>query len=164
MEQGYDLRDLAVCAQFFVDPASKVEREAGPLEVDAATGNDRATAAVAYPSIWDIWPEVHKMAQVRAVEVDMHVELRSRSGGEVVCSGPTFKVTYQRPATSTLSLLLLLLLLLRCRRRPPPPSQTRRMGASASSAARFSQTGWISWLNDCFYSPPRPASARGVGR
>lgn len=69
MEQGYDLRDLAVFAQFSVDPETKVETEASPMEVDPNTGNDQATAAVAYPSIWDIWPEVHKMAHVRAVEV-----------------------------------------------------------------------------------------------
>lgn len=56
-------------AQFFVDRDAKVEREAGPLEVDAGTGNDQATAEVAYPSIWDIWPDVSKMAHVSAVEV-----------------------------------------------------------------------------------------------
>lgn len=77
VDQGYDLRDLAVFAQFFVDPESKVEREAGPLEVDPSTGNDQATAAVAYPSIWDIWPEVHKMAYVRAVEVRLCCETSS---------------------------------------------------------------------------------------
>lgn len=67
--QGHDPRDLRVFAHFFVDPEARVERRAGPLEVDALTGNDRATAAVDYPSIWDIWPKLYTMTRVKAVEV-----------------------------------------------------------------------------------------------
>ncbi|CAM9702976.1 unnamed protein product [Scytosiphon promiscuus] len=97
--RGHDPRDLSVSAQFCIDPKAAVEREAGPLEVDAATGNDQATAAVAYPSIWEVWPEVYTMTHIRAVEVEMIVRIRSRSSGEVVYTGPTLKITYWRPST-----------------------------------------------------------------
>lgn len=78
MAQGYDLRDLAVHAKFFVDPEAEVERVAGLLlreDADAESGGDLATAAVSYPSIRQIWPEVSKMAHVRAVEVRTYYEL-----------------------------------------------------------------------------------------
>lgn len=77
--QGYDPRDLTVFAHFFVDPESKVEREASPLELEASTGNDRATAAVAYPSIREIWPEVYTTAHIRAVEVRSLVHVGKQS-------------------------------------------------------------------------------------
>lgn len=53
-----------------------MEREAGPLEVDAATGDDQATAVVVYPSIWDVWPEVYTMTHVSAVEVHSFAYVR----------------------------------------------------------------------------------------
>lgn len=66
--QGCELRDFAAWARFFVDSpnAAVVEKSAGPLEVDAA---GRAHAAVTYPSMLNIWPEVYNVDSIRVIEV-----------------------------------------------------------------------------------------------
>lgn len=64
--QGCELRDLAVRAQFFVNPEVKVEKTASHLKIDAS---GHAYAAVSYPSILEIWPEVYKIPSIRVVEV-----------------------------------------------------------------------------------------------
>ena len=66
--RGHELRDLAVRARFFIDAqgANVVEKMASPLEVDAS---GHAHATVTYPSIMDIWPEMHGMDSIRVIEV-----------------------------------------------------------------------------------------------
>ncbi|CAN0023659.1 unnamed protein product [Scytosiphon promiscuus] len=100
--QGHGLEDLTVSARFYVHPDARAERVAGLVGVDADPASGaRAIAAVPYPSIWQIWPEVGKMAHILAVEVDLQVELRTRSG-DIIHTAPVVKVTYRRPATKTL--------------------------------------------------------------
>ncbi|CAB1102873.1 unnamed protein product [Ectocarpus sp. CCAP 1310/34] len=99
-----ELRDVTVCARFSVDPASRVERFAS-LPLDGAAGGGgggdpagvvggrrgRADAAVEFPSIMEIWPEVYKVDNIRVMEVDMVVEVRS-SEGNILYTGPTLKL------------------------------------------------------------------------
>lgn len=77
-----ELRDFTVCARFSVDPASRVERFASlPLDGAAGGGGDgdpagavggrrgQVDAAVEFPSIMEIWPEVYKVDNIRVMEV-----------------------------------------------------------------------------------------------
>lgn len=80
---GSELRDVAVCARFSVDPASKVERFAslslGGADGGGGGGGDpagavggrggRVDAVVEFPSIMEIWPEVYKVDNIRLMEV-----------------------------------------------------------------------------------------------
>ncbi|CBN79520.1 hypothetical protein Esi_0011_0046 [Ectocarpus siliculosus] len=110
-----EIRDFTVCARFSVDPASRVERFAS-LPLDGAAGGGgggggdpagavggrrgRVDAAVEFPSIMEIWPEVYKVDNIRVMEVDMVVEVRS-SDGNILYTGPTLKITYRRSAART---------------------------------------------------------------
>ncbi|CAN0106627.1 unnamed protein product, partial [Ectocarpus sp. 4 AP-2014] len=77
-----ELRDFTVCARFSVDPASRVERFAS-FPLDGAAGGSgggdpagavggrrgRVDAAVEFPSVMEIWPEVYKVDNIRVMEV-----------------------------------------------------------------------------------------------
>ncbi|CBJ28135.1 expressed unknown protein [Ectocarpus siliculosus] len=63
-------------------------REAGP--------NGRVYGGVQCPSMKDLWPEVYSAAAVRVVQVDLRVEIRSRSG-DFLHLDSELKVIYRRP-------------------------------------------------------------------
>ncbi|CAB1097009.1 unnamed protein product [Ectocarpus sp. CCAP 1310/34] len=91
---GQDLRSLRVTAHFGVDSVHKVGKVTSPIQLGS---NGRAYAGVFYPSMQEIWPELYSTSNIRVVEVDLVVEIRSDSG-EYQYVGPQLKVTYLRAA------------------------------------------------------------------
>ncbi|CAM9475560.1 unnamed protein product [Ectocarpus fasciculatus] len=91
---GQDLRSLRVTAHFGVDSVHKVGKITSPIQLGP---NGRAYAGVFYPSMQEIWPELYSTSNIRVVEVDLVVEIRSDSG-EYQYVGPQLKVTYLRAA------------------------------------------------------------------
>eukprot|EP00903_Cladosiphon_okamuranus_P011771 g11065.t1 len=91
---GQDLSSLRVTAHFGVDAVHKVGKVTNPVQVGE---NGLAYAGVFYPSMQEIWPELYSTSNIRMVEVDLVVEIRSDSG-EYQYVGPQLKVTYVRAA------------------------------------------------------------------
>eukprot|EP00752_Nemacystus_decipiens_P004978 g4527.t1 len=89
---GSHLPFLAATVYFSVRSGQKVERAAGPMQV----GEDgRVYAAVQYPSMSELWPDIYRTRAVRVVQVDVYVEVRSERE-TIRYPGTDFKVTYRR--------------------------------------------------------------------
>lgn len=71
---GHHLGSLRVTAHFGVDAVHKVGKVTLPVQTFS---NGRAYAAVFYPSMQEIWPELYNTANIRVVEV--------RSVSSIVC-------------------------------------------------------------------------------
>eukprot|EP00752_Nemacystus_decipiens_P003691 g3401.t1 len=89
---GQPLRALSARARFSVSAGRKADREIGPLQ--AAT-NGRVYGVVQYPSMNELWPDVYNTTAVRAVEVNLCVEVRSLHQKELYLR-QELKVMYRR--------------------------------------------------------------------
>eukprot|EP00752_Nemacystus_decipiens_P004977 g4526.t1 len=92
---GPHLAFLTAKVHFSVNADHKSESATGPMEVGA---DGRVYAAVQYPSLKDLWPEIYHNRGVRVVQVDVFVEVQSGSTS-LRYPGTEFKVTYQREKT-----------------------------------------------------------------
>ncbi|CAM9662301.1 unnamed protein product [Ectocarpus sp. 12 AP-2014] len=90
---GHDPRGLRVTVIFGVDAVHQIACVTSPIQV-AADG--RAYSRVFYPSLEEVWPELYYTVDVRAVEVDVAVEILSDDGREFRYVGPHLKVGYTR--------------------------------------------------------------------
>ncbi|CAM9752243.1 unnamed protein product, partial [Scytosiphon promiscuus] len=72
--EGQDLEQLSTTVHFSVNSGRQVVRPAGPMLV----GQDGLIyAAVKYPSMEELWPDVYETHGVRTVQVDVYVMIRS---------------------------------------------------------------------------------------
>ncbi|CAM9472254.1 unnamed protein product [Ascophyllum nodosum] len=93
----HDPSTLVVTAHFWIDPKEKIVELASPIHVDPG---GHTKAAVRYPSMQKLWPTVYKTDNIRTVEVDVSINVRSRNK-ELDHVGPNLKVTYRRPTAPT---------------------------------------------------------------
>ncbi|CAN0100369.1 unnamed protein product [Scytosiphon promiscuus] len=95
------VRDLSVHVRFSSSPTGNaVHNVATPLEADDGGHAGVKRCTVQYPSLEEMWPEMYRVRQILVIEVDMVVEIRS-SDGKCLYTGPSLKVTYRRPKTSS---------------------------------------------------------------
>eukprot|EP00903_Cladosiphon_okamuranus_P012501 g11706.t1 len=99
---GPRLAFLAASVHFSVRPGHVVVKAAGPMQV----GEDgRVYAAVQYPSMGELWPDVYRTRAVRIAQVDVYVEVRSERE-TIRYPGTEFKVTYKRERVAADDLVL----------------------------------------------------------
>eukprot|EP00903_Cladosiphon_okamuranus_P012500 g11705.t1 len=99
---GPHLALLSAKVYFSVTPEHKCETMAGPMEVGV---DGRVYAAVQYPSLKDLWPEIYNSRGVRVVQVDVYVEIQSGSTA-IRYPGTEFKVTYRRQRSAADNVVL----------------------------------------------------------
>ncbi|CAM9761827.1 unnamed protein product [Ectocarpus sp. 4 AP-2014] len=100
-ETGQPLRTLTARVIFSVNAERKTQRVVGELQARKpaliqAGPNGRVYGAVQCPSMKELWPEVYSAAAVRVVQVDLRVEIPSRSG-DFLHLDSELKVVYRRP-------------------------------------------------------------------
>ncbi|CAM9346386.1 unnamed protein product [Ectocarpus sp. 6 AP-2014] len=103
-EAGQPLQTLTARVNFSVNAERKTQRVVGELQARKpafqrlfwAGPNGRVYGAVQCPSMKELWPEVYSAAAVRVVQVDLRVEIRSRSG-DFLHLDSELKVIYRRP-------------------------------------------------------------------